>query len=218
MLRRRRTTARNRTIAVIVSLAVLGLAGGAVVAAATGARAPAGDTSPRPRVTATAPLADPSVTVPSSPAAPRPEADAGRNDDGYRHASLGVPEPVVGADGAVVFEVDVTDIEVDAQCTAADSPGSANGHFLSVSVTISPSADQPAGAIIPVSPADFVVVGPDGNALTMTAGNGQLCVDTASALPALVTGTTSVQGLVVLDVPVDSGWVRYLPGGFEWPI
>lgn len=203
---RTRRSRSRRTAPVVAVVAVLAtLAGGA--AAAGFSSLAAGDEP-------AAPVVAPTETAPPPTTAP------GTTQDGWTEQEDGDPAVVSTSSGdGELLVVDVTDIRPGFACTAEEAQAPKNGQFVALTVEVRPGADfAEEMSMVPTTAADFVAVGPDGEPVADSAGNATGCVPAEQALTPVVTVGRPSTGTVVLDAPVGTTAIRYVPGGFQWPV
>lgn len=200
-----RARATRRTAPVVATIVVVATIGAAAAAASistpTTRRAP--DPAAAPTVTASPAPADPQLTA-----------------SGFVGQTVGEPAALAMSTGdGRLLTVNVTAVEPGFECTADGSQPAKNGQYIALTVEVAPGpnfADEL--EMFPANPTDFAALGPDGGQPEDSQGNAASCIPAEDALTPVVTADQPATGTVVLDAPVETASVLYIPGGWEWPV
>lgn len=199
------------------------------IAALTACSEPVTNPEPEPEQAVTADVEDVPTTPPPEPEQPAPPTAPGTEISQRGNAIKEIGETAFAyetdpADPWLEFQV--TDIEVDGQCTEEFAEPPENGHFLFVTISASTSSAWPAelqGLTVDFSAFDFSIIGKDGlteSSLDTIATFG--CLPESELLPIDGIGPgENVTGKLILDTANPSGVLVFRPwflgtGGWEW--
>lgn len=201
-----RARAIRRTAPVVATVVVVATIGAAAAAASIGTTTTTTDPS--------APTATPTQTASPVPAEPQTTVS------GWIEQTVGEPASLNPSTGeGQLLTVDVTSVEPGFECTADGAQPAKNGQYIALTVEIAAGsnfADEL--EMFPANPTDFAALGPDGGQPEDSQGNAASCIPAEDALPPVVTADQPATGTVVLDAPVETSSILYIPGGWEWPV
>ncbi|MGY1730140.1 hypothetical protein ACI798_01370 [Geodermatophilus sp. SYSU D01045] len=126
-------------------------------------------------------------------------------------------------DAPRVFTFAVDSITVDPQCSSDYASEPANGHYIAISLRASTSAEFDPSTYLTISQYDFQVIGPDGLTVNDVSGNAYSCLAPNEQFTSDPVGPgQQYVGTIVIDAPVTSGTLAFIPGalgaptGWEW--